>query len=107
MATLIIPEVTLYAAGFRHGAGTAWFYPISDNNHHVHVEATSQGCPPGELKITSVSVKTPGIGFGQNLRQIAVGTNAGKYDLATPNVDWGANPNQLQNALRLATIGVN
>jgi hypothetical protein len=107
MATLIIPEITLYGAGFRHGAGTAWFFPITDQDHHVHVEATSQGCPPGELKITSVSVKTPGVNHGQNLRQIQVGGNAGKYDLATPNVDWGANANQLKDALRLATIGVN
>ncbi|HEX9000378.1 MAG TPA: hypothetical protein VGB07_10805 [Blastocatellia bacterium] len=106
MATLIIPQVNLTEYGFVHGVGTAWFYPPSNQDYHIHVEAsTGPGVPAGSVKITSVSIKTPGVNGGQNLRQCQVGTNAGKFGLNTPNIQWGEDAVGFKNVLRNSGIG--
>jgi hypothetical protein len=106
MCLLCIPVKNLTDNGFKKGAGTAWFHPPDDNAHHIHVEAASGGCPGlDDRRILAVSIKTPGVNHGQNLTQSQAGPNAGKYELSTPDIKWGAGEAGFKRALRDAGIG--
>jgi hypothetical protein len=107
MSILCISGGDLERNEFGKGSGTAWFFPPNNQDHHIHVEAaSSRDCSgPDLLKITSVSIKTPGTDHGQNLRQIRVGPRAGKYDLSTPDIKWGNQEQAFKDALRNAGIG--
>lgn len=104
MAKLRIKEAKLTAAGFEKGAGASYYYPISDNNYHIHVGAShGPGVPKTELEIDYVAIKNvPTVSHGQNLRQNHLTL---KYDLNTPDIKWGENETEFKDALIAAGIG--
>jgi hypothetical protein len=91
-------------AGFQVKQGpNAWYFPEGvhqpANIPRIHIGGNIDHVPPATMNITFVSIGPHGA--GQNL---AWNAHIQRWELNTPNINWGTYKNEMENVL--TTLGI-